>query len=232
MIKKIDSNKMGKANHDWLKSVFHFSFADYYNPDNMNFGVLRVLNDDLISPDTGFDPHPHKDMEIISYVVKGELTHGDSMDNSSKLYRGHVQYMSAGTGVNHSEYNKAVPILRILQMWITPKERGLTPTYGEHLFNWPERKNTWLQIFSGEKGPAPIQINQDANGFVTYLERKARITFEVGPERQAYLVQIEGSTMINGITLNARDALEIHGENIKIRSLGESHCMIIEMAKD
>lgn len=232
MIKKIDNNKMGKVDHGWLKSVFHFSFADYYNPDNMNFGVLRVLNDDLISPKTGFDTHPHKDMEIISYVIKGELTHGDSMENSSKLYRGHVQYMSAGTGVTHSEYNYGAPYLRILQMWIEPNEKGLTPTYGEHRFDWPQRRNTWLPIFSGEEGVSPIHINADANGYVAYLDFKQKTTFEVAPDRQAYFVQIEGSSFINGMTLNARDSLEIYGEDIKIRSLGESHCIIIEMAKE
>lgn len=232
MINKIDHNKMGKVNHDWLKSTFHFSFADYYNPDNMNFGVLRVLNDDIISPKTGFDTHPHKNMEIISYVVKGELTHGDSMENISKLHRGHVQYMSAGTGVTHSEYNHAAPYLRILQMWIVPNEDGLTPSYGEHRFNWAERKNTWLPIFSGDKELAPIHINQDANGFVGCFDYKQKMTFEVAENRQAYLVQIEGSSYINGITLNARDSLEIIGEDIKLRALNESHCLIIEMARE
>jgi len=231
MLRKIDHNKMGRGEKFWLKSVFHFSFADYYNPENINFGVLRVLNDDIISPKTGFDTHPHNDMEIISYVVKGELTHGDSMDNTSKLHRGHVQYMSAGTGITHSENNTAVPYLRILQMWITPNAKGLEPTYGEYKFNWPERKNKWLPIFSGDEGEAPIHINQDANGYVTCLDYKQKTTFEVGPDRQAYFVQIEGSSFIDGMTLNARDALEIHGQDIKIRALSESHCLIIEMAK-
>lgn len=232
MIKKIDHNKMGKGEHSWLKSVFHFPFAEYNNEDKKNFGILRVLNDDLISPKTGFEAHPHKDMEIISYVVKGELTHGDNMDNKSKLHRGHVQYMSAGTGVSHSEFNEATPYLRILQLWLTPNEKGLTPSYGEYRFNWSERKNTWLPIFSGLKGQAPIHINGDANGYVTCLDYKQKTTFEVGPDRQAYLVQIEGSSFIDGMTLNARDALEIYGQDIKIRALGESHIMVIEMAKD
>ena len=154
---------MGRGNTEWLKSIFHFSFADYYNPNNMNFGVLRVLNDDLINANSGFDTHPHKDMEIISYVVKGELTHGDSMENTSKLYRGHVQYMSAGTGVTHSEYNHGKPTLRILQIWILPDKKGYRPNYGEHPFKWPERKNQWLHIFSGKDGAAPIKINQNFN---------------------------------------------------------------------
>lgn len=105
MIKFIDSKKMGRGKHDWLDSHFHFSFADYYNPQNMQFGVLRVINDDLVKPNTGFDTHPHKNMEIISYVVDGELSHSDSMNNQHTLTRGQVQYMSAGTGVLHSEHN-------------------------------------------------------------------------------------------------------------------------------
>lgn len=231
MIRKIDNNKMGKVDHGWLKSNFHFSFADYHNPAKMNFGVLRVLNDNLISPKTGFDMHYHKDMEMISYIVKGELTYEDSLENSSKLHRGHVQYMSTGTGITHSEYNHANPYLRIIQMWIEPSKNKLTPTYEEHHFNWPKRINTWLPVFSGKEDAAPIFINQDANCYVTYLDFKQKTTFEVAPDRQAYFVQIEGSSYINGMTLNARDALEIYGEDIKIRSLGESHCIIIEMAK-
>lgn len=105
MIRRIDNEKMGRSNQGWLRSIFHFSFAEYYNPDNMNFGVLRVVNDDLINPGTGFDTHPHRDMEIVSYVIDGALTHGDSMGHQNTIQKGHVQYMSAGTGIFHSEYN-------------------------------------------------------------------------------------------------------------------------------
>ena len=118
MLRKLETSKMGKSDLGWLRSKFHFSFAEYYNPSNMGFGVLRVINDDLIDPHTGFDTHPHKDMEIISYVIEGELTHGDSMGNKSTLKRGQVQYMSAGTGVYHSEHNLAKGISRFLQIWI------------------------------------------------------------------------------------------------------------------
>ena len=120
MIKYIDHEKMGTADHGWLRSRFHFSFAQYYNPENMGFGALRVLNDDLVRPGTGFETHPHRDMEIISYVVQGELTHGDSMGNRQTLKRGQIQYMSAGTGVWHSEHNLGEDTLRFLQIWIYP----------------------------------------------------------------------------------------------------------------
>ncbi len=125
MLRKIDNTKMGSSNLGWLKSKFHFSFAEYFNPDNMNFGVLRVINDDLVAPHTGFNLHPHADMEIISYVVEGELTHGDSMGNKSTITRGHVQYMSAGTGVYHSEHNLGENVLRFLQIWILPDRKRL-----------------------------------------------------------------------------------------------------------
>lgn len=116
MLRKIESQNMGSSNLGWLRSKFHFSFAEYYNPNNINFGVLRVINDDLVLSNTGFDTHPHRDMEIISYVVNGELTHGDSMGNKNTITRGHVQYMSAGTGVYHSEHNLGEDTLRFLQI--------------------------------------------------------------------------------------------------------------------
>lgn len=158
MIKRIDSTKMGSSDLGWLKSKFHFSFAEYYNPLNMNFGNLRVVNDDLVSAGEGFDFHPHRDMEIISYVIDGELTHGDSMGNKNTLSRGHVQYMSAGTGVLHSEHNLGSETLRFLQIWIYPDKKDYAPNYGDQKFNWDERKNKWLNIVSSKEGNALIKI--------------------------------------------------------------------------
>lgn len=123
MIRKLEHQNMGKSDLGWLQSIFHFSFAEYYNPQNMHFGVLRVINDDLIKPQTGFDMHPHRDMEIISYVVDGSLTHGDSMGNKQTLHRGEVQYMSAGTGIYHSEHNLGSEMARLLQIWIYPDQK-------------------------------------------------------------------------------------------------------------
>lgn len=126
MLKHIKSQNMGRSNLGWLQSLFHFSFAEYYNPENINFGVLRVLNDDLVKPQTGFDMHPHRDMEIISYVVDSELTHQDNMGNKKNtLSRGMIQYMSAGTGVMHSEHNLTDKTARFLQIWIPPTEKKL-----------------------------------------------------------------------------------------------------------
>ncbi|KNZ43503.1 pirin family protein [Acetobacterium bakii] len=231
MLKKIDSSKMGSSDHGWLRSKFHFSFAEYYNPQNMHFGKLRVLNDDLIDAQTGFEMHHHQDMEIISYVVGGELTHGDSMGNKSTLTRGHVQYVSAGTGVYHSEHNRGSNTARFLQIWILPNQENLKPNYGEYRFNWDDRKNKWLHMVSSTNGSAPIKINQDSNIYSLELAESKEIGFPVKSGRQAYLVQIEGTSNINGIELNDRDALEILEEDITIKSSKKSHILIIEMKK-
>jgi len=231
MIRKIDSNTMGKGNHGWLNSLFHFSFAEYYNRNNMNFGVLRVLNDDLVSAKSGFDPHPHRDMEIISYIVDGQLTHGDNLGNKKTVSRGDVQYMSAGTGVIHSEYNLGDNNLRFLQMWILPDTKNHVPAYGDYRFNSMERKNQWLQMVSSKLGKAPIKINQDVNLYVTELSELQSIEFVMEKNRQAYLVLIEGNAIINQESLKMRDALEIIDEKIQIESRGASHILIVEMAK-
>ncbi|MDF2615085.1 MAG: hypothetical protein K0S71_2871 [Clostridia bacterium] len=231
MLRKIESKSMGSSNMGWLKSKFHFSFAEYYNPDNINFGVLRVINDDLIEPSTGFDMHPHRDMEIISYVIDGELTHQDSMKNKNTISRGHVQYMSAGTGVYHSEHNFSQNTLRLLQIWIFPDKQGYSPNYGDYRFEWKERKNDWLHMVSGKKASAPIKINQDINIYSIELEKNRQIDFPVKRGRQVYLVQIEGRSKINNIELADRDAMEIIEEDVLITSKETSHILVLEMNK-
>lgn len=232
MLRKIESKNMGGSSLGWLRSTFHFSFAEYYNPDNINFGVLRVINDDLIEAGTGFDTHPHRDMEIISYVVDGELTHGDSMGNKNTITRGQVQYMSAGTGVYHSEHNLGSKTARLLQIWIFPDKKGYKPNYGDYRFNWEDRKNKWLLMVSGKGGDAPIKVNQDINIYSLELDKGKEINFPVKESRQAYLVQIEGSSMINDIDLAERDGLEIVEEAISIKANERSHILVIEMNKE
>ena len=232
MLRKIDSRNMGSSNLGWLKSKFHFSFAEYYNPNNIRFGALRVINDDLIEPDTGFDTHPHRDMEIISYVVNGELTHGDNMGNKNTINRGHVQYMSAGTGVYHSEHNLGKDQLRLLQIWIFPDKQMYKPNYGFYRFNWADRKNKWLHMISSKDGDAQIKINQDINIYSLELDKGKEIDFQITKGRQAYLVQIEGSSIINNIELNDRDGMEITEEDILIKAKETSHILILEMKKE
>ncbi|MFL0165984.1 MULTISPECIES: pirin family protein [Clostridium] len=232
MLRRIDSGNMGSSNLGWLRSKFHFSFAEYYNPHNIKFGVLRVINDDLVESNTGFDTHPHRNMEIISYVVNGELTHGDSMGNKNTITRGHVQYMSAGTGVYHSEHNLGKDELRFLQIWIFPDKEDYKPNYGDYRFEWSDRQNKWLHMVSSRNGNAPIKINQDTNVYSLELDKGKEINFQVNEGRQAYLVQIEGGTIINDIELNNRDGMEIVEEDILIKAKDTSHILILEMKKE
>ena len=196
---------------------------------NINFGILRVINDDYIAPGTGFPTHPHRDMEIISYVIEGKLTHKDSMGNESTLERGEVQYMSAGTGVTHSEYNKHAEELRLLQIWVLPDRRGHTPNYGEYKFKYEDRMGKWLHFVSSKEGDAPIKVNQDVNFYVTEIEAGKEMEFEVKEGRQAYVVQIEGKSEINSTAMNTRDGMETIGESLKIVSLEKSHILVVEM---
>ncbi|MGB4585785.1 MAG: pirin family protein, partial [Rectinemataceae bacterium] len=158
MKRLLKAENYGTSNLGWLKSRFHFSFAEYYNPDNLGFGQLRVLNDDQVRPGTGFDTHPHQDMEVVSYVVEGELTHGDGMGHRDVLRRGQVQYMTAGTGIYHSEHNRGTATLRFLQMWIFPDRKGYVPNYGDHRFAWEDRINRFLLLAGGAEGEAPVKI--------------------------------------------------------------------------
>ncbi|MDZ7818112.1 MAG: pirin family protein [Aliarcobacter sp.] len=161
----------------------------------MNFGVLRVLNDDIVHPESGFDTHPHSNMEIISYVVNGEITHKDSMGNSETLKRGEVQYLSAGDGIYHSEHNlHKSDDLRLLQIWIIPPKHGLPRLYGSKRFEEIDRKNKLLNIVSSQNGNADIKIYQDINIYVSELETNKSLEFEIKENRQVYFVQIEGSS--------------------------------------
>ena len=230
MQKKIESEKMGRSNLGWLNSWFHFSFAEYYNPSNMNYGVLRVLNDDLIEPGTGFDMHPHRDMEIITYVVDGELTHGDSMNNKRTLRRGEVQYMSAGSGVIHSEHNLGEEQLRLLQIWIIPDRKNSPPQYGDYRFPWEERVGRWLHLVSGPDGNAPIRIRQDIDLSVTLLPSGGELEYELARGRQVYLVQIEGTSEVGDLRLHSRDAAELSGmDRISIQAESDSHLLLFDM---
>ncbi|WP_368031222.1 pirin family protein [Arcobacter sp. s6] len=233
MLKKLPKEKMGTSNLGWLESRFHFSFAEYRNPNNMNFGVLRVLNDDIIHANSGFDTHPHSNMEIISYIVNGEITHKDSMGNSETLKRGEVQYLSAGDGIYHSEHNlHKSDDLRLLQIWIIPPKAGLPRLYGSKRFEEIDRKNKLLNIVSGQEGNADIKIYQDINIFVSQLDSNKNLAFQINENKQVYFVQIEGKSNINGIDLNNGDAIEIIDEKqLNIKALENSHFLFVEMAK-
>lgn len=230
MIRKYDSRLMGRSHLDWLESYYHFSFADYYNQNRLRFGMLRVINDDEIRPKTGFDVHPHENMEIITYVVKGELTHGDSLENKSTLKRGEVQYMSAGTGISHSEMNQGDEPLRLLQIWIFPDKNGYTPRYGEFKLPWEDREDRWLLLVSGGEGEGPVKIHQDMNIYVSALKAGGALKYDVGDRRQAYLVLVEGEAEINGTGVRARDGVEIT-EPFVLTARPDCHAILFEMRR-
>ncbi|RXJ91769.1 hypothetical protein CRV01_01370 [Arcobacter sp. CECT 8983] len=234
MLKKLKKENMGTSNLGWLESRFHFSFADYRNPNNINFGVLRVLNDDIIHPKSGFDTHPHQNMEIVSYVIDGEITHKDSMGNEETLKRGEVQYLSAGDGIYHSEHNlHESKDLRLLQIWIIPPATGLPRLYGSQRFTKEQRANKLLNIVSSKEKEAPIQLYQDVNFYVSELEKGKSLDFEIDKNRQVYFTQIEGSSIVNDIELNEGDAMEVTEERkLQIKALENSHFLFIEMKSE
>ncbi|WP_072679581.1 pirin family protein [Arcobacter sp. LA11] len=231
MLKRIKKENMGTSNLGWLESRFHFSFAEYRNPNNIQFGVLRVLNDDIVHPQGGFDTHPHQNMEIISYIVDGEITHKDSMGNSETLKRGEVQYLSAGDGIYHSEYNKSKDKdLRLLQIWILPPKNNLPKLYGSYKFKEEQSENKLLNIVSSKEENASIQIYQDVNFYVSRLKKHKNLEFNIKEKRQIYFVQIEGISTINGLELKESDAMEITKESkIDIKAITSSHFLFIEM---
>ena len=216
-------------------TYFHFSFAEYHNPVRMNFGTLRVLNDDDVKPLSGFSTHPHRDMEIVSYVVGGKLTHRDSAGFHDILGRGHVQTISAGTGVSHSELNEGENWCRFLQIWILPESAHLPVRYENHKFALQDRENKLLHIVGNSRNmeKAPLHVVQDVNLYVSELTDKDKsISFFLKEDRQAYLNCFEGSINIEGFpSLGERDSLELHGKSeLKISLASDSaHFILIEM---
>lgn len=233
MLKKLPKEVMGTSNLGWLQSRFHFSFAQYFNKKNMNFGALRVLNDDIVQPQSGFEMHPHDNMEIISYIVSGEITHKDSMQNKETLNKGEVQYLSAGSGIFHSEHNlHESHLLRLLQIWILPPKKNLPKLYGSHKYTSEQRHNKWLNIVSSQEGHANVKIHQDVNIYVSQLDEGKQLYFSIEKERQIYFVQIEGKSRVNKEKLCASDALEIVEEELlEVEAIEPSHVLFIEMKK-
>jgi redox-sensitive bicupin YhaK (pirin superfamily) len=206
------SNERGLADHGWLKSFHTFSFADYYDAKHMGFGPLRVINEDRVQPGAGFGSHGHRDMEIISYVLEGELAHQDSMGNGSVITPGDVQRMSAGSGVRHSEFNgsKERPV-HFLQIWIEPKYRGIEPGYEEKRFSDEEKRGRLRLIASPDRAAGSVLIHQDARVYAGLFAGAERAQLALAPQRQAYVQVARGSITVNGAALAAGDALQVTG---------------------
>ena len=197
----------------------------------MYYGVLRVMNDDIIAAHRGFDTHPHKDMEIITYIISGELTHQDSMGNKESLGRGSMQYLSAGTGITHSEMNEGDEAVHVIQTWILPQAKGLQPQYGSRVFDPEARHNKWLHLIAPSGTANIINIYQDANMYVSEVDKWETLTFELGKERQLYVKVMEGEANINGIVLQEGDAAKVEDEDLNVGALSNVHILLVEMMK-
>ncbi len=210
--------------HGWLSTHHHFSFNDYYDSQNMNWGTLRVLNEDTIAPASGFPLHPHNDMEIVTYVLSGALQHEDSMGNKGITRAGEVQYMCAGTGVLHAEFNasKTEPV-HLLQMWITPSANGLKPNWNQKSFSREEKTNKWLCIVSPDKNDRALTIHQRAKLYVSILKKGARLSWKTEYDKQ-YVFVVNGNILLNQKTMLTQDAAKIAGEKeIELEALENSH---------
>jgi quercetin 2,3-dioxygenase len=215
------SAERGHANHGWLDTYYSFSFSDYYDPTHMGFRDLRVINEDRISAGRGFGMHPHRDMEILTYVVDGELSHRDSMGRGASLKRNDVQRMSAGTGVMHSEANQSDKPVHLLQIWLLPEAEGLKPSYEDRSFAPEEKQNRLRLIASHDGRENSTRINQDASVYASLLDSGKSLDLELGRGRHAWVQLISGKLDVNGKTLDKGDGAAISGESaLKIASTG------------
>lgn len=232
MLKIRRSEDRGIAEHGWLKSRHTFSFAEYYDPKHMNFGPLRVINEDRISGGEGFDPHPHRDMEIISYVISGGLSHKDSMGNIAVIRPGEVQRMSAGTGVIHSEYNDQENTeTHFFQIWIMPNQRGVAPGYGQKSFEKELNSQKIVHVISPDGKDGSISIHQDADMYISRLAANDSLDFKIEEGKQMWLQLVKGEIEVNGETLKAGDAISATDiKSVDIKSLKDSEMILFKLS--
>jgi len=221
---------LGHADHDWLDARHHFSFANYYDPDRMSWGAIRVWNDDTIAPNSGFPPHPHRDMEIITYVRSGAITHKDSMGNTGRTAAGDVQVMSAGSGVRHAEYNLESEPTTLFQIWIEPTRTGGSPSWGAKPFPKGERSGKFVTLASGfaDDGDA-LPIRAEARVLAATVKAGEQVTHEVGAGRHAYLVSATGAIEIAGERYEGRDGVALHGgQVVTITALDDAELVLVD----
>lgn len=222
MIKVRRSNERGKANYGWLDTNYTFSFSNYYDPRFMGFRALRVINEDFIAPDQGFPTHGHRDMEILTYVIRGELSHKDSMGNGTTILPNEVQRMSAGTGVLHSEYSSPTDETHLLQIWILPEEENLTPSYEQTLFPAEEKKGVLKLVASRGGDDGSVTIHQDVKLYSSLLAKDESVEHELAENRHAWVQIVKGEIELNGEVLKQGDGAAVSDETLlKIRSLSD-----------
>ncbi|WP_277962693.1 pirin family protein [Pseudomonas sp. RIT-To-2] len=232
MIELRPFKELGGAHHGWLNAKHHFSFAGYYDPDRMNWGRLRVWNDDTIAPQSGFAPHPHNDMEIITYVRQGAITHQDNLGNKGRTVAGDVQVMSAGTGIAHSEYNHEPGVTKIFQIWIQPDHTGLPPSWGTRPFPSGASAGRFVTLASGLEGDEEaLPIRCKARLVAATLEEGQGTSYVIENRRKAYLVVARGSIQVNGKTLNAGDGAAVKDETLlDFKAFEQSEIVMVDVA--
>ncbi|PMQ04107.1 Quercetin 2,3-dioxygenase [Dyella sp. AD56] len=232
MIDRRPFNSLGGANHGWLNAKHHFSFASYNDQGRMGWGALRVWNDDTIAPQTGFPPHPHADMEIITYVREGAITHQDSLGNKGRTVAGDVQVMSAGTGITHAEYNLENSNTQIFQIWIMPDDHGNPPSWGTKPFPMGDRSGRFVTLASGFKEDTDaLPLRTDARVLGATLKAGETAVYELDGSRYAYLVPAKGKLDVNGVTLDTRDGAAIRDETkLTVTALEDSELVLVDSA--
>jgi quercetin 2,3-dioxygenase len=220
---------LGAADHGWLDAHHHFSFADYHDPARTNWGQLRVWNDDTIAAKSGFPPHPHRDMEIITYVRQGAITHKDSLGNTGRTAAGDVQVMSAGTGVTHAEYNLEDEVTRIFQIWILPDRRGGAPSWGARPFPKDDRTGRFVTLASGIDGDDALPINTQARVLGATVKAGDTVVYDTAADRHLYLVPARGKVRVGEVEVNARDGAAITGlERIEVTAIEDSELVLVD----
>jgi|SRR3990170_3314715 len=234
MLVRIDSKGIYRSDNGWCRAHYHFAYAEYSDSDNTNFGVLCAFNEFVLEPGSGFDTHPHEEMEIVSYCVEGDLTHRDSLGNSQILRPGEVQHLRAGSGLTHSELNNSDHNpLRFIQIWFRPREARLAPAYRHARFPMTSSKNRLLRLVSGEAGGQWLHIEQDADLFVAEIEPGNEVIFTNERSRQSYLFCIDGTFEVDGSEYHSGDALKVSGRHeLSVQSGVGSHVMIVNVASD
>jgi redox-sensitive bicupin YhaK (pirin superfamily) len=230
MIELRPFNQLGGGNHGWLLSRHHFSFADYHDDQRMHWGRLRVWNDDEIAAGTGFGTHPHANMEIVTYVTQGAITHHDSLGNTGRTEAGDVQVMSAGTGISHSEYNLESDVTKLFQIWILPDERGGKPSWGARPFPKDARSGKFVTLASGfASDPDALPIRSNARVAGATLKAGETAEYRLGAGRYAYLVPAPGSVDVNGVQAQTRDGLAIADEDVlRVTALENTEIVLVD----
>lgn len=232
MLEIIESDSRGSADHGWLRAKHTFSFAEYQNPERVQFGTVRVINEDRIAPGKGFGTHPHRDMEIVTYVIDGAIAHKDSMGNGTVIEAGEIQRMTAGTGVQHSEFNHSQDKeLHLLQIWIYPEKNGLEPGYEQTRFPREAKLNRLRLVGSRDGRDGSITIHQDVDLYASVLEAGNQVSLDLRPDRKVFVQVVEGDITVNGQQLSAGDGAQIEDERaLQISAVTEAEFLVFDMS--